>query len=502
MASASANGMDSSPTDSYRIEPVFIKNTSRDIILEPYDICMAAGHCIGNSQIEGVQQINNIWRIYVKTKESRAKLIVKKEIIINSVPYQVYDRNPALTRLNPEECERITIKDLPLSVSNSEIQIFLREHNVESVSPIRYGKIRDANGDLTNFKNGDRFLFVKSPVWPLLPRNCRIAEIRCKIFHDGQFRPHCTLCQTPGHRLGDEQCKGHNSSCEIIPFKSQHNVLSNFYMSNIDVYGETFKSAEHAYQHRRAIHANLPDLAGQIKRSAHAGIAKRLSKSIPADPDKGWETKCLEVMTEIIAAKTEQVAEFKERLLETGECYLAEATGDTFWACGLSVEDAVKVNPKFHPGTNNLGLILMRIRSQILHESKKTDNGEETNTSMTNALDNEDNEELDCPFEETPTKNDLGDETNIIVLKPKSQLAASISASSLQSGSSENGSSLKSSSAKGKKLSEAAKPQSSGNKHGVMTNIKDMLTQQRDKTKRKSSKTPEKNKGIKLQKQK
>ena len=467
--------------------------------MEPYDVCMAAGHVVGNSQIEGAQHINGIWRIYVKTRESRARLIVNKEIRIDTVPFQVYDRNPALTRLNPEECERITIKDLPLSVANSEIQNFLREHGVESVSTIRYGKVRDTNGDLTNFKNGDRFVFVKSPVWPLLPRNGRIAEIRCKIFHDGQFKPHCVVCQTPGHKIGDDDCPGRNSSCEIIPFKSQHNVLSNFYMSNIDIFGETYKSAEHAYQHRRAIDANLPDLALQIKRAAHAGIAKRLSKSIPFECNKEWENRGIEIMKEVIAAKTQQVPEFKDRLLSTGDCYLAEATHDKFLACGLSVDDAVKVSPKCHPGRNNLGLILMDIRTKIMKQSKEIAYDKETSTEVMNELDDDFSEEEDCPFEESSINNELSKQSYNLSSQPKSQLKTSVSMSSLVKGNSDNGDSMKSSSAKGRK-SEVAKAQSTSNRQGVITNIKDMWANQKDKTKRKSSKTPEKNKGVKIQK--
>ena len=99
--------------------------------------------------------------------------------------YQIYDKNPALLCHFQEECEKITIKDLPLSVANSEIENFLQENDV-AMSDVKYGKILDTNGDLTHFKNGDRFVFVKSPVWPLLPKAAHISDIKCKVFHDGQ----------------------------------------------------------------------------------------------------------------------------------------------------------------------------------------------------------------------------------------------------------------------------------------------------------------------------
>ena len=74
------------------------------------------------------------------------------------------------------------------------------------LSDIKYRKIQDTNGDLTHFKYGDRFVFVKSTVWPLLPRTALISDIKCKVFHDGQFKPHCIVCNTPWHQIGDETC--------------------------------------------------------------------------------------------------------------------------------------------------------------------------------------------------------------------------------------------------------------------------------------------------------
>ena len=109
------------------------------------------GRLIGTSSVDGAQNIGGIWRIYLKSRESRARLFIRKE-----VPMNQFNMN----------CEKIAIKDLPLSVANTEIEIFLSLNNVTIVSDIKYGKICDSNGDLTNFKNRDRFVFVKEPVCP------------------------------------------------------------------------------------------------------------------------------------------------------------------------------------------------------------------------------------------------------------------------------------------------------------------------------------------------
>ena len=230
MAAAAVPPLPTTTQEDSGVEPVFIRMPNKNTTVEPYDVCIAAGRIVGNGHIDGAQCINGIWRIYVKSRESRGKLLIKRELPINGISHQIFDRNPALSRFSQEACEKITIKELPLSVGNTEVENYLRENNVEMVSPIRYGKVRDENGDLTNFKNGDRFVYVKSPVWPLLPRTARIADNRCKIFHDSQFKLHCTICQTPGHQIGDEACEARNINIDIVPFKSHLSVLSNFYM--------------------------------------------------------------------------------------------------------------------------------------------------------------------------------------------------------------------------------------------------------------------------------
>ena len=145
MASAEMQPSPSTPPNDNSIEPVFIKNHNKNISIEPYDVCIAAGRAVGNGYIEGAQHINGIWRIYLKSRESRARLLIKRELSINGMKYQIYDRNPAFSRLSSDACEKVTIKELPLSVANSEVERFLRENNVELVSSIKYSKVRDEN---------------------------------------------------------------------------------------------------------------------------------------------------------------------------------------------------------------------------------------------------------------------------------------------------------------------------------------------------------------------
>ena len=106
-----------------------------------YEVCIAAGRVVGNAALYGVQNINGIWRIYLKSLENRAKFLLIREVVIQRKLYQVYDKNPALLIHFQKECERITIKDVLLSVANSEIENFLQEKGVAMLFDIKHEQI-------------------------------------------------------------------------------------------------------------------------------------------------------------------------------------------------------------------------------------------------------------------------------------------------------------------------------------------------------------------------
>ena len=56
----------------------------------------------------------------------------------------------------------------------------------------------------------------------------------------------------------------------------------------------------------------------------------------------------------------------KEKLLATGDKLIAECgTYDKRWANGLSIEDAVKINPENWIGENRLGKVIMNVRNNL-----------------------------------------------------------------------------------------------------------------------------------------
>ena len=71
-----------------------------------------------------------------------------------------------------------------------------------------------------------------------------------------------------------------------------------------------------------------------------------------------WEQVKLGIMEEIVRAKFTQHPELAGRLLSTGDLQLVEGNAwhDTFWGVDLATGK----------GQNRLGLILMRIRAELL----------------------------------------------------------------------------------------------------------------------------------------
>ena len=146
-------------------------------------------------------------------------------------------------------------------------------------------------------------------------------------------------------------------------------------MCDINMWGETFQSSGHAFQWKKAMDVGKDMLAEDIRNAEHAGKVKRLSKAIPEDTTAEWEPQCLKIMQTIVDAKAGQVPGFRQGLLDTEQSYLAEATFDKFWANGLSSEDTEKIYPKYFPGQNKLGILLMDLRDLLSRkEARSVDN--------------------------------------------------------------------------------------------------------------------------------
>ena len=90
-SSVPASGQSGQSTQS--VPPVFLKE--RDIQgITPIQLCNAITNVVSDSKLEGVQKVNNVWRVYLKDRQSRLELSVKESIIVNGKRVRLYDTNP------------------------------------------------------------------------------------------------------------------------------------------------------------------------------------------------------------------------------------------------------------------------------------------------------------------------------------------------------------------------------------------------------------------------
>ena len=138
----------------------------------------------------------------------------------------------------------------------------------------------------------------------------------------------------------------------ITSFRGTYGFLSNFYDCEIEYEGIKYPSTEHAYQ---AAKFDDQEIRLEIAKLPTPMAAKRAGKlSFVSDE---WKEKSLQIMYDICKLKFQQ-AKFMNRLLNTGDKEIIEGNtwGDTFWGVCNGV------------GSNHLGKILMRIRSELQNQ--------------------------------------------------------------------------------------------------------------------------------------
>lgn len=138
----------------------------------------------------------------------------------------------------------------------------------------------------------------------------------------------------------------------IKGFFGEYRYLSNFHLAPVVYEGITYPSTEAAFQaakthdkvERQRI-ANLPT----------PGLAKKAGRLVKMRRD--WDSVRISVMEEVCWDKFSRHPDLRALLLSTGDAYLEETNtwNDKFWGvCGT--------------GENNLGKILMRIRTKLLDD--------------------------------------------------------------------------------------------------------------------------------------
>lgn len=146
-------------------------------------------------------------------------------------------------------------------------------------------------------------------------------------------------------------------------FQSKHTPLSNLYLCSIKRNGILYASAEHAYQHAKAVENKDFIRARAILAQPSSVEAMMIAKGIKTNAL--WlENRQLLVMEEILRLKKEQVPEFATELEASANHVLVEFTRSHFWGSGHTTSVDLIANGHYR-GLNHLGHLLVKIRDNF-----------------------------------------------------------------------------------------------------------------------------------------
>lgn len=135
-------------------------------------------------------------------------------------------------------------------------------------------------------------------------------------------------------------------------FAGEYRWLSNFWEAPVTYNGLTYRSSEAAFQAQKTMDEHIRNEFTKISPAS----AKGEGRNLKLRPD--WEKVKYQVMYDICRAKFTQNEDLRQKLLDTGDEELVEGNtwNDTYWGVDLVYGKG---------GQNNLGKILMQIRSEL-----------------------------------------------------------------------------------------------------------------------------------------
>lgn len=148
-----------------------------------------------------------------------------------------------------------------------------------------------------------------------------------------------------------------------IVFKGEKSIFSNFYPAPFTVNGTVFQHVEQYYQYSKAIFHNESETADRIAKMSNPRRIKSLGDGIESDTT--WLDQRMMALYRGIKAKFEQNWSLQDELILSQGKQLYEATTDQYFGCGISFESP-RWSRRDWPGENVAGLILMKVREELL----------------------------------------------------------------------------------------------------------------------------------------
>lgn len=153
----------------------------------------------------------------------------------------------------------------------------------------------------------------------------------------------------------------------VIYFWKNDHPFSNWFPSNFyDNEGIFFANNEQYMMYHKAKLFNDQDSMSKIMATNKPYEIKKLGRQVKNFDLDIWSKNAKSIVTQGCIYKFSQNPDLKEKLIDTGSQYIAEASPyNKIWGIGLSIEKAL-LTPKYQwNGTNWLGECLMDARNKI-----------------------------------------------------------------------------------------------------------------------------------------
>jgi len=156
---------------------------------------------------------------------------------------------------------------------------------------------------------------------------------------------------------------------KIICFHNPDEIngyLSNWYLSDFEVYKKKFSSMEQYMMFKKAQLFEDWEIAEKIISTNQVGKIKMLGRSVKNYEEITWNGVRQIIVYEGLIAKFAQNKELMEKLLTTKDAVLAEcAVQDCIWGIGLSMKDENRFDIQKWKGQKLLGFALMEVRRKL-----------------------------------------------------------------------------------------------------------------------------------------
>ena len=138
-----------------------------------------------------------------------------------------------------------------------------------------------------------------------------------------------------------------------------YGCFSNFSPHSIELDGENWATVEHYYQAHKFEGTKFEYLIPRIQAAPTPQYAAKIGRNPKYQPRADWDLAKCQLMYRAVWQKFSAHLDIQQVLLDTLNTEIVEDSAvDYFWGCGID-----------RSGQNQLGQILMQVRSQLIVDS-------------------------------------------------------------------------------------------------------------------------------------